>query len=312
MRSCLIGLLLSSCVVTLGCSGSETGGAGGGGGGGDANPNDLTFHTGQFTAPPGESFTCFYLDAKSPRELSVTGGSGEQGPGGHHILIYYTDETRPAQHHPCVDAEMINWHQIAGSAGQSSTGAEGVVTLPPGLAIKVPEGKQFVIQSHYINTSGKAETVDDSVTIRTTEPSGVKAYVNYFANSYEGFEVPPNGSLKAKTLCTVPQDFNVVLTLGHMHEFGTHFTMQTADDTGKPIEMLYDKSWQPLYTSHPPITYYSYEKPMELKKGTKILQTCEWQNTTPDPITFPREMCVGFFYYYPDAGEILCDTQPLP
>ena len=69
---------------------------------------ELTFRTGPFEVPVGDSFTCFYTDVYSPRELAVPGASGTQGPGGHHVIAYYADEPRPVGYHECTDEEMTN------------------------------------------------------------------------------------------------------------------------------------------------------------------------------------------------------------
>jgi hypothetical protein len=317
MRALTIGgLLLSVCI--LGCSGSSSEStndgstSGGSGGSGPAkNPGDITYDTGKFDAPAGDSLTCFYLDQKTTKELSVTGATGTQAPGGHHILVYWIDTPRDAQHHTCTDAEMVSWHQIAGASGHNA-GAEGLLTLPEGAALKVPEGKQLGIQSHYINATGHSEEVDDTVTIHTVNPSEVTTYVNYFAIVNDRFEVPPNGTLKQTTQCTTKQDLANVLVLGHMHEYGTYFKMETVDGAGKPDKLLYEKEWEPVYATHPPLKTYSLSDPLNIPKGTTIQQTCEWVNSTPQPLTFPIEMCVGFFYYFPDNGEINCEATPVP
>jgi hypothetical protein len=311
MRALFLGGLVLSTFI-LGCSGTDSTNNASGGGGPADDSNTMTFETGTFQAPPGDSFTCFYLDAKTPTQLNVSGSSGQQGPGGHHIIIYYTDVPRTPTHHTCVDSEMTNWHQIAGSAGHDAQGAEGILNLPEGFAIKVPEGKQLVIQSHYINTTGKTETVNDAVTINLVKSGDVKEYANYFSNSDETFKVLPNSSLTHKSVCTIPQDLKIILSLGHMHEYGSHFEMEIGDDDEASAKMVYQQAWTPVYTSHPPITYYPADQPLEFKKGQKLYQTCEWTNTTPSPLAFPTEMCVGFFYYFPDVGEIQCEPTPLP
>ena len=305
----LSGLVLSTFV--LGCSGTDSTNNGSGGGGPTDNPDQMNFDTGSFVAPAGDSFTCFYLDAKTPKELSVTGATAEQGPGGHHILIYYTDVPRSPTHHPCVDSGDGQLASNRRRRGQDGTGAEGIINLPEGLAIKVPAGKQLVIQSHYINTTGKSETVDDTLTMQLIDPAKVKMYANSFANSDEGFEIPPNGSLKRTSVCTIPQDLNIAVALGHEHEWGTHFSVELQDGDKAP-EMIYTKAWDPVYASHPPVNYYSLQKPLVFKAGQKLIQTCEWQNTTPKPLAFPDEMCVGFFYYFPDNGDLYCNPKASP
>ena len=66
------------------------------------------------------------------------------------------------------------------------------------------------------------------------------------------------------------------------------------------------------YASHPPTLKYTTDAPLVLKAGTKLRQTCTWDNTTNNPVGFPREMCVMFGFYFPDNGneiDIQADHQ---
>jgi hypothetical protein len=296
------GLLLAS------CGGGSTGAGGGGTGG--TTPGDTTQYikvdTGKFVVPPGDSFECFYTSNVIEADTYVSNAKGQQGPGGHHITVYYTDTPQPPGHHTCDDAEMVSWHQIAGA----DTNKEPVIFIPEGAAATIPKGKQIVVQSHYINTTGAPQTVDDVVEVQIVDKKDVKYFINFWAMVDLGFSIPPVSAAKSVTTCTLTEDVNTVLMVGHMHELGKHFKLETIDDAGNPLETLYEQDWQPLYVSHPPARVDTLEKPLALKKGTRFRQTCEWNNDTPDPVLFPREMCVTFAFYYPDKGFLECDGTP--
>lgn len=286
-------------------SGSASNSTGASGGESPSSSLDLTLETGDFEVPPGDSFECFYTDVTTDKELSITSATGHQGPGGHHIVAYYTDVPRAPAHHPCDDTEMVSWHQVA--AGGGDTSVEGLIELPAGLAVKLQAGKQLVLQAHYINTTGAAQTVNDAITIHAVKPEEVKAYANYFVAVDGSFEVPPQASLTRTSTCTVGRDLDTVLMLGHMHEWGKHYKLERLD--GDAAETLYETDWVPAYASHPPVQHYTMDQPLKLKQGTKLRQTCEWNNTTADTLLFPREMCIAFFYYFPDAGQLDCEME---
>ena len=271
------------------------------------NAEGVTFYTPEFEVPPGDSFTCFFLDYKTAEELTIIGGDGIQGPGGHHIIAYYAETPREVGFHPCVDAEMVNLNQISGSAGDGGQ----VLTLPEGLALDVPADKQIVLQAHYINTSGATEKVRDWAKIVKGDPAKIKAYVNYLVTDDEGFEIEPNAPLKRTSECVLDRDYQIALDVPHMHEYGSHFKLEILDEAKQLLDTPIDTAWQPSYTSHPPVATYPTESPYVLKKGQTIRQTCEWQNTTNDPMIFPREMCIGFFYYWPGNGDLVCDMKPV-
>lgn len=264
----------------------------------------VTFYTPEFDVPPGDSFTCIYMDYKTAKDLSIVSGDGQQGDGGHHILAMYADDPRPVGVHACTDDDMINLTQIAGSAGKEG---KQVLALPTGLALHVPAGKQIVLQAHYINTTGATHKTRDVAKIVSVDPSTVKSYVNYYVTNDDGFEIPANAPLKRVADCKIDQDYQIALTLPHMHELGKHYKLEVLDEKGALVDTVIDTDWQPSYTSHPPVTNYTMEAPYLLKKGQTLRQTCEWDNSTTDPVIFPREMCLAFFYYWPGNGDIACN-----
>ncbi|UQA60164.1 hypothetical protein [Polyangium aurulentum] len=284
--------------------------------GGDEPPaepvdeNVLYAETGEFEAPPGDSFECFYTNTVTDRELAVYDAFGYQDSGGHHLTAYWTDIVREPQHHPCQDDEMVAWHQIAG-ASPTRPDEPGVLSLPEGMANRVPAGKQLVLQAHYINTTGAPQKVNDWIKLRLIEPEKVESYVNYFVPLDDKFEIAAHATSTSTTICTLERDFQIILGLPHMHEWGKDFKLERLDDQGNVAEVLLDTVWSPEYSSHPPVTRYTKEQPLVLTKGTRLRQTCTWDNTTADPLIFPREMCLSFFLYFPDdEGNLTCNTQP--
>lgn len=270
-------------------------------------PDGITITTPEFTVPPGDSFTCFYMDYETAEELVIVNGDGKQGPGGHHIIAYFTDDPRPVGHHICDDAEMTNLNQISGNAGDGGK----VLGLPEGLAIKVPKGKQIAVQAHYINTSGADMVVHDWVKIVKGDPAKVKSYVNYLVTNDDGFEIPPNAPLERETECTLEQDFQMAIALPHMHELGEHYHLEVVGLDGQVRDTLIDTDWELSYTSHPPMKSFEMAAPYVLKKGEKLRQKCTWDNATVDPVIFPREMCLSFFYYWPGGGDLECKMVPV-
>lgn len=273
--------------------------------------DQLTIRTPRFTVPPGDTFECFYTSYVTEREIAPQRASGHQGAGGHHITVYYYSGTpRPAEHHPCTDAEMVEWNQVAG-ASEAGSGEEDL-GLPDGLAMRVPAGKQIVLQAHYINVTGKPYDVEDEVDVRLAEPAKLRAYAGDFVINEATFSLAPAVQTTRSATCTVQEDLQVVMMIGHMHELGKHFSLAEIDEAGETKAMLWETAWQPYYTSNPPPRRFPIDQPLLLKKGTRLRQTCSWDNTTSDTLIFPREMCVGYMYYYPDRGRLFCnDLRPV-
>lgn len=272
--------------------------------------DDLVFETGEFQIPPGDSFECFYTSAKTDHQVNVKGAFGEQGPGGHHITVYYSDNHQEPTHHPCDDAEMVAWHMVAGADVKGSK--EPIISLPEGIAFKVPADKQIVVQVHYINTTGEMQTVNDKVTILTMGDEDVQHYASFWTMVDTSFEVAPMANGKHVTTCTVEEDLDTLVLVGHMHELGTHYKLEEVDADNNVIRSIYDHEWQPEFASHPPTIVSSLDAPMKIPAGTRLMQSCDWANNTPDPVLFPREMCISFAVYFPDRGELFCDPEEVP
>ncbi|MEC9071162.1 MAG: hypothetical protein VX938_02230, partial [Myxococcota bacterium] len=54
-----------------------------------------------------------------------------------------------------------------------------------------------------------------------------------------------------------------------------------------------------------------FDEPVSLEPGDRIQVTCQWDNTTEHPLTWPEEMCVALMYYSPGAGFLMCDTDDI-
>jgi hypothetical protein len=260
--------------------------------------------------PPGDSFECHYTDITTDRELFVNRSTGRQGEGGHHITIYYVSEApQPVGHRPCIDAEMAAWRQV-GAASDDAAGSEGVIDLPPGIAVKVPAGKQIVVQTHYINPTASPKTVEDEITVHLIPKNEVKRFAQGFAVVDGTFEIPPQGNYSRTSTCTVQRDLDLIMLLGHMHAAGQHYKLEHLDASGAPKKTLIDHDWQPAYAAHPPTSRFAPEAPLKLAKGDKLRQTCTWKNTGTDKLLFPTEMCIAFSMYLDDHGFLQCSAEP--
>lgn len=274
-------------------------------GGDGTDEQSITVTLPVFKIPVGESFRCYYSDVITTEELSVVNASGVQVEGGHHLSVYYVDNERPVGLEDCTSAEMLDWHFVVGAGGEGNENAQ--LQLPEGLAFRIPPGKQLLVQAHYINVTGEEMDSADEITIGLTDPSKVEAYAADFVIDDDRFEIEPHGELTTTMTCEVPQDVSLTLLLGHMHEQGKHFKLEKVDAAGQTLEVLYEEDWLPAYASHPPMLSFGKEEPLQFTKGTRLRQTCYWQNGTDQKLLFPTEMCIGFGYYFPGTERVMCE-----
>jgi hypothetical protein len=164
------------------------------------------------TVEPGDSYECYYTDITTDREIYVNSATGKQGPGGHHITIYYATVSQAPGHHKCIDVEMAEWRQV-GAASDDPKG-DGVIDLPDGIAVKVPAGKQIVVQTHYINATATAKEVADEITVHLLAKEEVKRFAQGFVVVDGTFEIPPRADYSRTASCTVKQDLQLIMALG--------------------------------------------------------------------------------------------------
>lgn len=266
----------------------------------------LEFSTGEYEIPSGDVFQCFYTDTIATEELAVQAAVGKQGDGGHHITVYYTITPREPQSHPCDDQEMLTWNQVAGAAINPE---EFVLDVPPGQALRIPADSQLVLQTHYINTTGAPMVVEDRVQLQLLDPDDVEAYVNDFVVLDDDFEVAPQTSGESVSTCTVQEELQIVRLLGHEHEWGSYFKLEQIDEDDQVVEVIYEHDWEPAFSSAPPMSSYTPNDPLTLTAGTRLRQTCRWNNTEMYALQFPREMCLTYALYFPDDGRKFCSMD---
>jgi hypothetical protein len=147
----------------------------------------------------------------------------------------------------------------------------------------------------------------DSLEVELIDPAEVDSYAADFVINDDSFLIEPNAELTTTMICEVPQDLQLTMLLGHMHEQGSHFKLEEVDSDGNMLKVLYEEEWNASYASHPPILQHTVAEPLTLAKGTRLRQTCSWKNTTDANLAFPTEMCIAFGYYFPGTERIMCE-----
>jgi hypothetical protein len=263
---------------------------------------------GEFTTPAGDTLTCFSTGFVTDREYAVGGSMGTQAEGGHHLTIYWTMDPTEFDPRPCRDEDMTSWNFIAGTGGEAGTGDDQ--SPPDGLAFRVPAGAHIVVQAHYINVSGAARSVRDTLEVELVDPATLVAFAAMYAVNDGSFEIPPRVRYRRVSECTFTERRELVMILGHMHEAGRFFHSELLRAGTTTPETLYSEEWTDSYVAHPPVTRWPIEAPLVIEAGDRLRMTCEWENVGADPLIFPSEMCTTVAYYFPDLGEgfIACDT----
>ena len=250
------------------------------------DPNYLDLVTpDQVIAAGEEKMFCYYLDNHAG-ELAVQQLEAHQGNFGHHVVLLTTVEPQPdGTWEDCSDqAEMWKFRSFVLP-----------IPLPDGYAIKVPDGMQYVMQIHYVNTGEAPILVRDVARLKKVDAAAVQTWVATLTTNRLDVSIPP-GPLSVSFDCTIDQDLDLLLVGGHMHEHGARFSIDIGSSPSAVDDELYlVDPWQPSFRNLPPVSLF-FSAPHHLTAGSVIRTTCEWMNDTNQTIAFPSEMCTAFGY----------------
>ena len=223
--------------------------------------------------------------------------------GGHHTAVFVANSPQndfePGE---CTDEDMMNYRYVAGAGGGGGLDTE----MPEGVALRIQQGQQVVLQSHYINTTDEPMVVMDAVDLEYADDENV-TIADPFAMLHSSFEVPPGEEhFEVVSECTADEPMEIYMLLGHTHENGTLFDFEWIRDGEQP-EHLYHATDGRLLRNTPEIKIY--DEPLQIDAGDTFRMTCAWENTHDHPLTWPEEMCVALMYYGPSRGWMTCGSD---
>ena len=209
----------------------------------------------------------------------------------HHVLVYY-----PAP----AGADNPVQQVLTGLAGRGAGGGRGGLgnvrrliatyapgTAPqvfrPGTAMRLPPGGVLTLQVHYTanGTAGTDRTKVGMIFTKEPPPSS-QIEASQFVNTL--FMIPAGASdHRVDASVGFQQDAILWGIFPHTHVRGKRwsYTLSLPDGTMKPLLSVptYDFNWQ---------TYYMFKEPLEIPKGSRILSSAWYDNSTanrsnPDP-----------------------------
>lgn len=253
--------------------------------------------------PPGADETfCTYLDYRADKDMDIVDYQGYQSKiAAHHELLYAVDNKEPSGTHICNEDDMINARYLAGGGEESPP-----LQLPEGIVIRLPAHTQIMIQTHWINATDSAVDGQAAFNVHVEDPSPDHITSQLFTVATTQLTLPV-GAGTGHAECTVQRDMSFFLMGGHEHEWGTHVRMTVTPSGGQPT-MIYDTPWEASYQFNPPRNSYTKDAPFQMHAGDKLSVDCDYDNTTGATLQFPKEMCVGFGYWFPSGStpEIDC------
>jgi len=252
--------------------------------------------------PGGDATYCQYIMAPFDRDMDVLDVSGYQSAFGHHaVALSYPDDgsLQIGESIPCMGTEFTADPTSSGTGGGTFLG--GIAgpggesqDLPEGVAFRLPKGNGILLNVHYLNTGNTAIDGDAVLDVEFAEVDPNRRIAAMFLNLNMSFELAPSSRTASTIDCVAQSDVQILMMTNHMHEYGANAKTEVVRaDTGA-IEVLRDDPvWAYEMQFNIEYTRWTVEQPFVLRAGDTVRTSCEWNNTTPEALAFPREMCIG-------------------
>ncbi|GAB4458219.1 MAG: thioredoxin family protein [Armatimonadaceae bacterium] len=179
--------------------------------------------------------------------------------------------------------------------------------LPDGVGRKLPAGSDVVIQVHY-HPTGKVEEDITQVGLYFADKP-VEKQLRVIPVAYPRLNIPP-GEQNYRVEATMPilADVKALFVTPHMHLLGREIEMWVTLPDGQIKPMVKINDWDFRWQDN-----YSFQKPMQIPKGSKVTLRARYDNSTnnprnphnpPQPVKWGEgtndEMCIGFIGFIAD------------
>ena len=282
----------------------------------DYDPADVQLWGPDVVIEPGEDIMYCIAGTWSGEDLGIHTLTTWQNKFGHHLQFYEltlsTIEWPDDEVHACgvgTDFDMTDTLPV-GVPTAVWLGGEQTIDNPlaEGMAFSFDGGRRYLLQAHYVNTGDQAVRSKDVVTFATLDPeTEVTTWAAPVILNNGNVDIPAASEGHMRFDCAMDQEMSVLFANGHMHEWGTSFTMtQTRADVARVLNTV--PTWQAYYRDAPPTDYFDPGE-LSLAPGDTLTTECNWMNTTDESIAFPHEMCDGVMIGYPLKTTWICDSD---
>jgi hypothetical protein len=252
--------------------------------------------------PPGGSVErCQYIRAPFETDLDVLDVGGYQTLGGHHSVVFASMIEEPVgTSRSCTDTD----NQSVGAFLGGPNGDTGdSLPIPKGAGFRVRAGQTIMLNTHFINAT---ENVIDGYTvidIKFAEVDQSRTIATLFPIGGMEFEVPANSLGEFSGGCVVPERLELVGMSNHMHDWGASEITEVVRANGEVVVLREDSAWSYEMQFNAEWNFWDIEDPFIIEPGDTIRTHCAWENTTNQPLAYPREMCFGRAYILSGAEQ---------
>lgn len=277
--------------------GGDAGPGGSGGGGGAAAELQTLLSTDWSLEPGTETYLCQRLTLEE--DLWVSEFHPLIPEGTHHTVVTLVDGGEaPDGTRECTNPFEGGFDQIYGTG----VGTEPLV-MPEGVAVKIPAGKQIVMNLHLFNVGAETLEGTSGILVKRADPEAIEHEADSELWGKLDFTIAPNGTTTQTQSCVVESDLSLFSLLPHMHTMGRHLTFTLTRQDGEEI-VLHDEAYD--FDAQ---VNRAFDPPVAIAAGDTVTIECTWDNPTNETVEFGEsttdEMCFAGLFLYP-AGQVFC------
>jgi hypothetical protein len=272
--------------------------------------NGIQFHLGPFDVQPNferELFSMVALD--NDEELFVERFEISMQSGSHHFLLYSFQDETPAERMPAPNeirdlrdeqgvyvfdtVRTMLYHQpIVGSQWPFFD-----FNFPAGVAMRLPKGMRFDLNSHYINRTDEPTVGEAYLNLHYADPAKVQHEAKIFGLSNFDIALPAGKVTTLSEQYRFPERMHIIQLMSHAHEHMTEFRVELmgGDRDGEVVYIAYD--WE-----HPPIL--ELDPPLVVEPGQGFKVEATYDNWTDRELNFgflsEDEMMILYGFFYTD------------
>lgn len=274
--------------------------------------NGVQLHIGPFNVPIHyEREFYFYTPALSETDLFINRVEFSMRPGSHHFILYTFQDGTPESIIPDSgvyrdirdeNGNYIYENLIATLYHEFFSGTQWPrldYHFPPGVALRLPGGRGFDMNSHYVNHTDQPFEGEVYANVHFMSPEQVEHAAEILNLNNTDISLPPQQvtTLTREFMFSEPR--SIFQLFSHAHQHMTRFEVEVVGGA-RDGELVYvTEDW-----AHPPIlTLYP---PLELLAGEGLRLRVTYNNWTDHWITFgllsEDEMMILFGAYYVTTG----------
>ena len=279
----------------------------------DVPDNGIQFHVGPFDVWPSELHDrefLYYEPYETTEDLYLTGYEISMEEGSHHFIVYHYPEDVLATPEPGVYRDVRD----PSGAPDFDTLIElgflfpfrffvGTQTpyirfqMPEGIALRLPPGKGFDLNSHSVNRSDGVRPGEVYVNLYLAEPEDIRYVATPDNFNNQDLFIPAGQEVTISEEFTFSERRHLIQIWAHAHESMQEFSIYGVGGEHDGELLYWTNDWE-----HPPLLFL--DPPLTMEAGDQVRLETRYRNDSDVDKQFgllsTDEMQFMFYMYYTD------------